>query len=112
MAYQFFDIETCSERSRRVRCAKDRYNSAGQVLEDPLGIEAVQTRDRIREALAGQMSGGISPGSAGMVFFDWGSHLASAPASGWNWPGTAHGNGTGSSPGFSRPRLTPGRRPR
>lgn len=55
---------------------------------EPLGIEPFQTRDRIREALAGQMSGGVSPSSAGMAFFDWGSHLASAPGKrmelGWN----------------------------
>ncbi|MFT4011792.1 MAG: alpha/beta fold hydrolase [Paracoccus sp. (in: a-proteobacteria)] len=35
--------------------------------------------DKMREALAGQVTGGVSPGSAALAFFDWGFHLASAP---------------------------------
>lgn len=34
MAYQFFHIETYSERPKRVKGSKDHYNSAGQVLEE------------------------------------------------------------------------------
>ncbi|MDR5653173.1 PHA/PHB synthase family protein [Ruixingdingia sedimenti] len=47
--------------------------------EAPLGIEAFQALDRMREALAGQMTGGMSPGSAALALFDWGLHLANAP---------------------------------
>ena len=46
---------------------------------ESLGIEAFQAFDRIREALSGQLSGGISPGSLMMAYFDWGFHLAQAP---------------------------------
>lgn len=46
---------------------------------DSLGIEAYQAFDRMREALSGKFSGGVSPGSAAMAYFDWAFHLASAP---------------------------------
>lgn len=44
-----------------------------------LGLAAFQAMDRMREALAGQMTGGLSPGSMALAGFDWGFHLASAP---------------------------------
>lgn len=47
--------------------------------EEKLGIEAFQAFDRIREALSGQLTGGISPGSVMMAGFDWAFHLAQAP---------------------------------
>ncbi|NPD15110.1 polyhydroxyalkanoic acid synthase [Xinfangfangia sp. D13-10-4-6] len=47
--------------------------------EEALGLAAFQALDRMREALAGQVTGGVSPGSAALAFFDWGFHLASAP---------------------------------
>ncbi|TNE57427.1 MAG: alpha/beta fold hydrolase [Sphingomonadales bacterium] len=46
---------------------------------EPLGIEAFQAYDKMREALSGQFTGGASPGSAAMAYFDWAFHLASAP---------------------------------
>ena len=46
---------------------------------ESLGIEAFQAFDRIREALSGQLSGGISPGSLMMAYVDWAFHLAQAP---------------------------------
>ena len=47
--------------------------------EEALGIEAFQAFDRIREALSGQLTGGISPGSLMMAYADWAFHLAQAP---------------------------------
>lgn len=47
--------------------------------EETLGVAAFQAIDRMREALAGQLTGGVSPGSAALAFFDWSFHLASAP---------------------------------
>jgi len=47
--------------------------------EEGLGIEAFQAVDRIREALLGQFTGGISPGSLMMAYADWTFHLAQAP---------------------------------
>lgn len=44
-----------------------------------LGLEAFQAIDRMREALGGQLTGGVSPGSTALAFFDWGLHLAGAP---------------------------------
>ena len=47
---------------------------------DPaLGIAAFQAMDRMREALSGQVTGGLSPGSLALAGFDWAFHLASAP---------------------------------
>lgn len=46
---------------------------------EALGLEAFQSFDRMLQALGGQLTGGISPGSAAMAFFDWGIHLAGAP---------------------------------
>lgn len=51
----------------------------GASQAEGLGIEAFQAFDRIREALSGQLSGGISPGSMMMAYFDWAFHLAQAP---------------------------------
>ena len=44
-----------------------------------LGIEAFQALDRMRESLAGQITGGISPIASALAFSDWGMHLAAAP---------------------------------
>ena len=47
---------------------------------DPaLGIAAFQAMDRMREALSGQVTGGLSPGSLALAGFDWAFHLVSAP---------------------------------
>lgn len=46
---------------------------------EPLGIEAFQAFDHMREALSSKLTGGISPGSMAMAYFDWAFHLASAP---------------------------------
>jgi len=43
------------------------------------GREAYRSLDRIREAFAGQLSGGISPAAIALALFDWSIHLASAP---------------------------------
>lgn len=47
--------------------------------EARLGLAAFQAMDRMREALGGQATGGISPGSLALAGFDWAFHLASAP---------------------------------
>lgn len=47
--------------------------------DSTLGLAAFQAIDRMREALGGQMTGGLSPGSLALAGFDWGFHLASAP---------------------------------
>jgi polyhydroxyalkanoate synthase len=47
--------------------------------EEQLGLEAFRAIDRMREALAGQLTGGISPAAIALAFFDWSLHLASAP---------------------------------
>jgi polyhydroxyalkanoate synthase len=47
--------------------------------EEGLGIEAFSAFDRMYGALAGQMTGGLSPGSAALAFADWAMHLAGAP---------------------------------
>jgi len=44
-----------------------------------LGLAAFQAMDRMREALGGQLTGGVSPGSMALAGFDWAFHLASAP---------------------------------
>lgn len=44
-----------------------------------LGLAAFQAMDRMREALGGQLTGGVSPGSLALAGFDWAFHLASAP---------------------------------
>lgn len=44
-----------------------------------LGLAAFQAMDRMREALGGQMTGGVSPGSLALAGFDWAFHLAQAP---------------------------------
>lgn len=56
--------------SKRIAAARD---------SELLGIEAFQAFDHMREALSSQLTGGISPGSMAMAYFDWAFHLASAP---------------------------------
>lgn len=46
---------------------------------ESLGIETFKAVDRIRDAVLGKLTGGISPGSVAMANFDWAIHLASAP---------------------------------
>lgn len=48
-------------------------------LEESVGSEAFRSIDRMREALAAQTTGGLSPASLALAFFDWSIHLASAP---------------------------------
>ncbi|WP_454627329.1 PHA/PHB synthase family protein [Bradyrhizobium cenepequi] len=47
--------------------------------DESVGSEAFRSIDRMREALAAQLSGGLSPASLALAFFDWSIHLASAP---------------------------------
>jgi len=48
-------------------------------VEESVGSEAFRSIDRMREALAAQSTGGLSPASLAMAYFDWWIHLASAP---------------------------------
>ncbi|RPI42437.1 MAG: poly-beta-hydroxybutyrate polymerase, partial [Betaproteobacteria bacterium] len=48
-------------------------------LDSGLGIEAFRAIDRMREALAGQFTAGLSPAALALAFYDWGIHLAAAP---------------------------------
>ena len=57
----------------------DQILAALEFGDESLGIEAFQDVDRIREALSGQLSGGVSPGSLMMAYVDWAFHLAQAP---------------------------------
>ena len=41
-----------------------KSDGSGATGDESLGIEAFQAVDRIREALSGQLSGGVSPGSS------------------------------------------------
>lgn len=47
--------------------------------DDPLGLEAFRSIDRMREALSAQITGGLSPQALALAFFDWSTHLAAAP---------------------------------
>ncbi|WP_432430835.1 PHA/PHB synthase family protein [Shinella zoogloeoides] len=46
---------------------------------EELGSEAFRAIDRLREAIAGQFSAGMSPAAFALALFDWSVHLASAP---------------------------------
>jgi polyhydroxyalkanoate synthase len=48
-------------------------------LEESVGSEAFRSIDRMREDLAAQLTGGLSPTSLALAFHDWWIHLASAP---------------------------------
>lgn len=48
-------------------------------VEESVGIEAFRAMDRMREALTGQATGGVSPVALALAYFDWSIHLASAP---------------------------------
>jgi polyhydroxyalkanoate synthase len=48
-------------------------------IEESTGIEVFRTVDRVREALAAQLTGGISPAALALAFFDWSLHLTLAP---------------------------------
>ena len=52
---------------------------AAMTDSDALGLEAFQAIDRMREALVGQMTGGLSPAALALACFDWSLHLAAAP---------------------------------
>jgi polyhydroxyalkanoate synthase len=57
-----------------------RTPSAAALLpEESVGIEAFRAIDRMREALTGQLTGGLSPAAVALAFHDWGLHLASSP---------------------------------
>ncbi len=47
--------------------------------EESVGGEAFRAIDRMRNALTAQTTGGLSPASLALAFFDWSIHLASAP---------------------------------
>ncbi|CAK7255810.1 Poly(3-hydroxyalkanoate) polymerase subunit PhaC [Shinella sp. WSC3-e] len=46
---------------------------------EELGSEAFRAIDRMREAIAGQLSAGLSPAAFALALIDWSIHLASAP---------------------------------
>ncbi|PJR08807.1 PHA/PHB synthase family protein [Sinorhizobium meliloti] len=47
--------------------------------DEDLGSEAFRAIDRVHEALSAMATGGLSPASLTLAFFDWSIHLASAP---------------------------------
>ena len=47
--------------------------------EEDIGLEAFRAIDRMREALLAQVTGGLSPASLTLAYFDWFIHLAAAP---------------------------------
>ncbi len=46
---------------------------------EPLGREVFRTLDRMREAMAGQLTNGLSPAALTLALQDWSMHLAAAP---------------------------------
>ena len=46
---------------------------------EALGLEAFRSMDRMREALAAQFTGGLSPQALALAYYDWAIHLAAAP---------------------------------
>ena len=48
-------------------------------IDESVGIEAFRAIDRMREALTGKITGGISPVALTFALFDWSLHLMSAP---------------------------------
>jgi polyhydroxyalkanoate synthase len=44
-----------------------------------ISIEALRAVDRMHKALTGQATGGISPATLALAYFDWSIHLASTP---------------------------------
>ncbi len=59
--------------------SKDTESIPPVPIEETVGHEAFHAIDRMREALIGQLSGGISPAAFTLALFDWSIHLASAP---------------------------------
>ncbi|MGA0532660.1 PHA/PHB synthase family protein [Hansschlegelia sp. KR7-227] len=47
--------------------------------DGPLGGEAFAAIDRMTQALAARMTGGVSPAACALALFDWSVHLAGAP---------------------------------
>lgn len=47
--------------------------------DEDVGIEAFRAIDRMREALAAQLTAGISPAALALAFFDWSIHLGVSP---------------------------------
>ncbi len=47
--------------------------------EDAVGGETFRAFDRMREALTGQLSGGVSPAALALAWLDWAIHLGAAP---------------------------------
>ncbi len=47
--------------------------------DESLGREAFRSIDRMREALAAQFTGGLSPAALALASFDWAIHLATSP---------------------------------
>ncbi len=66
--------------TRTIETTAARAQSAAELLaEESVGIEAFRALDRMREALAGQFTGGLSPTAIALAFHDWALHLASSP---------------------------------
>ncbi|WP_198162252.1 poly-beta-hydroxybutyrate polymerase N-terminal domain-containing protein, partial [Methylosinus sp. R-45379] len=47
--------------------------------DESVGVEAYRAVDRMCEAIKAQFTGGVSPASLALAFFDWSIHLAAAP---------------------------------
>ncbi|CUA86465.1 Poly(3-hydroxyalkanoate) synthetase [Chelatococcus sambhunathii] len=56
-----------------------RISTAHTCRDESLGLEGYRALDRMREALTGAITGGISPTSLALALFDWSIHLAAAP---------------------------------
>lgn len=59
--------------------AAEAGEPAFPAAEDCIADKAYRSRDRIREALTTQVTGGLSPASLALAFMDWSIRLASAP---------------------------------
>lgn len=63
-------MQNSTARNAQTDCGAD---------DEPLGIEAFQSFDRMREALLAQVTGGLSPAAVTLAMTDWALHLAAAP---------------------------------
>ncbi len=66
-------------QSRQEPSGENRQPIPSVPIDEEIGSEAFRAIDRMREAMMGRFSGGLSPAALALAMFDWSIHLASAP---------------------------------
>lgn len=79
--------------------------------DEDVGIEAFRAIDRMREALAAQLTAGISPAALALAFFDWSIYLGVSPGKQSRSHGRPHARPADSPRMRSRRASTATRRP-